>query len=177
MLNAAATVGDAADPAGVASGLRTPTAVSERGTYWGGYFEGFDATTALSGDAVSSPAPAAVATCGTITTAEVRSSSRRCAAKRDAPFAADASDEESTPSRGGSSAKRRRKGEANGVIQVVRPMATDSIVTASGKKMKRGCLNCGQQKTPQWRVGPEGPKTLCNACGVRFRKGLPLDGP
>lgn len=175
MLNAAATVGDAADPAGVASGLRTPTAVSERGTYWGGYFEGFDATTALSGDAVSSPA--AVATCGTTTTAEVRSSSRRCAAKRDAPFAADASDEESTPSRGGSSAKRRRKGEANGVIQVVRPMATDSIVTASGKKMKRGCLNCGQQKTPQWRVGPEGPKTLCNACGVRFRKGLPLDGP
>ena len=177
MLNAAATVGDAADPAGVASGLRTPTAVSERGTYWGGYFEGFDATTALSGDAVSSPAPAAVATCGTTTTAEVRSSSRRCAAKRDAPFAADASDEESTPLRGGSSAKRRRKGEANGVIQVVRPMATDSIVTASGKKMKRGCLNCGQQKTPQWRVGPEGPKTLCNACGVRFRKGLPLDGP
>jgi len=195
MLNAAATVGDAADPAGVASGLRTPTAVSERGTYWGGYFEGFDATTALSGDAVSSPA--AVATCGTTAevrsssrrcTAEVRSSSRRCAAevrsssrrsaaKRDAPFAADASDEESTPSRGGSSAKWRRKGEADGAIQVVRPMATDSIVTASGKKVKRGCLNCGQQKTPQWRVGPEGPKTLCNACGVRFRKGLPLDGP
>jgi hypothetical protein len=26
-------------------------------------------------------------------------------------------------------------------------------------------------------MGPEGPKTLCNACGVRFRKGLPLDGP
>ena len=79
---------------------------------------------------------------------------------------------------GGSSAKRRRKGEANGAIQVnPRPMATDSIITASGKKMKRGCLNCGQQKTPQWRMGPEGPKTLCNACGVRFRKGLPLDGP
>ena len=184
MLNAAATVGDAdRDPAGVASGLRTPTAMSERGTYWGGYFEGFDATTALSGDAVSSPA--AVGTCGTtaehVPTAEVRSSSRR-STKRDAPFdgpnASD--DEESTPSRGGggSSAKRRRKGEANGAIQVnPRPMATDSIITASGKKMKRGCLNCGQQKTPQWRMGPEGPKTLCNACGVRFRKGLPLDGP
>jgi hypothetical protein len=26
-------------------------------------------------------------------------------------------------------------------------------------------------------MGPEGPKTLCNACGVRFRKGLPLDRP
>ena len=176
MLNAAAPVGDAdRDPAGVASGLRTPTAMSERGTYWGGYFEGFDATTALSGDAVSSP-PVSSPPCGT--TAEVRSSSRR-SARRDAPFVADASDdEESTPTRGGSCAKRRRKGEPNGSpIQVNRPMATDSIITASGKKIKRGCLNCGQIKTPQWRMGPEGPKTLCNACGVRFRKGLSLDGP
>ncbi|KAG9153533.1 hypothetical protein Leryth_008483 [Lithospermum erythrorhizon] len=26
-------------------------------------------------------------------------------------------------------------------------------------------------KTPQWRTGPMGPKTLCNACGVRFKSG------
>ena len=32
------------------------------------------------------------------------------------------------------------------------------------------CLDCGQQNTPQWRMGPEGPKTLCNACGVKFLK-------
>lgn len=36
------------------------------------------------------------------------------------------------------------------------------------------CRNCGVQETPQWRCGPEGPRTLCNACGVRFKKGLPL---
>jgi len=30
------------------------------------------------------------------------------------------------------------------------------------------------QDTPQWRVGPLGPRTLCNACGVRYKKGLPL---
>jgi hypothetical protein len=36
------------------------------------------------------------------------------------------------------------------------------------------CLNCGTQQTPQWRRGPDGPRTLCNACGVRFKKGLPL---
>jgi len=28
--------------------------------------------------------------------------------------------------------------------------------------------------TPQWRAGPSGPKTLCNACGVKHKKGLPL---
>jgi len=27
------------------------------------------------------------------------------------------------------------------------------------------------QKTPQWRAGPEGAKTLCNACGVRYKSG------
>jgi hypothetical protein len=71
---------------------------------------------------------------------------------------------------------RRAFVAADGETTDVRPMATDSIITASGKKMRRGCLNCQAQKTPQWRMGPEGPKTLCNACGVRYRKGLPMDG-
>nr|GMC53819.1 GATA transcription factor 9-like [Ipomoea batatas] len=31
----------------------------------------------------------------------------------------------------------------------------------------RKCLHCASEKTPQWRTGPLGPKTLCNACGVR----------
>ncbi|KAK6136173.1 hypothetical protein DH2020_030064 [Rehmannia glutinosa] len=26
-------------------------------------------------------------------------------------------------------------------------------------------------ETPQWRAGPMGPKTLCNACGVRYKSG------
>ncbi|CAN0919073.1 GATA transcription factor 5 [Linum grandiflorum] len=36
---------------------------------------------------------------------------------------------------------------------------------------QRRCSHCGVQKTPQWRSGPLGPKTLCNACGVRFKSG------
>ncbi|KAH7691476.1 Zinc finger NHR/GATA-type protein [Dioscorea alata] len=35
----------------------------------------------------------------------------------------------------------------------------------------RKCMHCGIQKTPQWRAGPMGPKTLCNACGVRYKSG------
>ncbi|KAL8138536.1 hypothetical protein V2J09_004537 [Rumex salicifolius] len=35
----------------------------------------------------------------------------------------------------------------------------------------RRCLHCATEKTPQWRTGPLGPKTLCNACGVRFKSG------
>ncbi|KAK4758768.1 hypothetical protein SAY87_020069 [Trapa incisa] len=35
----------------------------------------------------------------------------------------------------------------------------------------RRCSHCGIHKTPQWRAGPLGAKTLCNACGVRFKSG------
>lgn len=36
---------------------------------------------------------------------------------------------------------------------------------------ERRCTHCGVHKTPQWRAGPHGAKTLCNACGVRFKSG------
>jgi hypothetical protein len=35
----------------------------------------------------------------------------------------------------------------------------------------RKCHHCGADNTPQWRAGPDGPKTLCNACGVRYKSG------
>ncbi|XP_057548050.1 GATA transcription factor 5-like [Amaranthus tricolor] len=37
--------------------------------------------------------------------------------------------------------------------------------------VQRRCTHCQVTKTPQWRAGPNGPKTLCNACGVRFKSG------
>lgn len=37
--------------------------------------------------------------------------------------------------------------------------------------MTRRCVHCGATKTPQWRAGPAGQKTLCNACGVRYKAG------
>ncbi|EOA22421.1 hypothetical protein CARUB_v10003065mg [Capsella rubella] len=38
------------------------------------------------------------------------------------------------------------------------------------KKITRCCNDCKTTKTPMWRGGPTGPKSLCNACGIRFRK-------
>ncbi|RZS24110.1 hypothetical protein BHM03_00057142 [Ensete ventricosum] len=32
----------------------------------------------------------------------------------------------------------------------------------------RRCMHCASARTPQWRMGP---KTLCNACGVRYKSG------
>ncbi|XBI59554.1 hypothetical protein VPH35_040591 [Triticum aestivum] len=31
------------------------------------------------------------------------------------------------------------------------------------------CRQCHTTDTPQWRTGPDGPGTLCNACGIRYR--------
>ncbi|KAI0950127.1 hypothetical protein AcV7_008688 [Taiwanofungus camphoratus] len=47
----------------------------------------------------------------------------------------------------------------------------------SRKKLKRSytsdqyvCVTCGRTDSPEWRKGPLGPKTLCNACGLRWAK-------
>ncbi|KXN86940.1 hypothetical protein AN958_09535 [Leucoagaricus sp. SymC.cos] len=45
------------------------------------------------------------------------------------------------------------------------------------KKLKKShgteqyvCRKCGRTDSPEWRKGPDGPKTLCNACGLRWAK-------
>lgn len=47
-------------------------------------------------------------------------------------------------------------------------------MTASSSKPPNAanlyCHQCQATETPLWRAGPAGPKTLCNACGVRYRK-------
>ena len=49
--------------------------------------------------------------------------------------------------------------------------ATDMIVcSTTGKERVIGCFECGITHTPQWRQGQHGPKTLCNRCGVAYRK-------
>ncbi|KAF4355626.1 hypothetical protein CsatB_025846 [Cannabis sativa] len=41
---------------------------------------------------------------------------------------------------------------------------------SSEESHKKTCADCGTTKTPLWRGGPAGPKSLCNACGIRSRK-------
>uniref|UniRef100_A0A7N0T2G4 GATA-type domain-containing protein n=1 Tax=Kalanchoe fedtschenkoi TaxID=63787 RepID=A0A7N0T2G4_KALFE len=41
---------------------------------------------------------------------------------------------------------------------------------SEGQAIKKTCSDCGTSKTPLWRGGPAGPKSLCNACGIRSRK-------
>ncbi|KAK7341848.1 hypothetical protein VNO80_24788 [Phaseolus coccineus] len=69
-------------------------------------------------------------------------------------------------------------GKLSSMVKKQRKM---NIPLVANKEMKRSsseesvadrkCLHCEVTKTPQWREGPMGPKTLCNACGVRYRSG------
>lgn len=45
------------------------------------------------------------------------------------------------------------------------------MVKLADNSLKLRCVHCLNTETPLWRAGPDGPKTLCNACGVRYKKG------
>ncbi|KAI9320460.1 hypothetical protein BX666DRAFT_1908290 [Dichotomocladium elegans] len=34
------------------------------------------------------------------------------------------------------------------------------------------CEACGTRTSPEWRKGPSGSRTLCNACGLRYRRSI-----
>ncbi|KAH3763440.1 hypothetical protein Pelo_4705 [Pelomyxa schiedti] len=36
------------------------------------------------------------------------------------------------------------------------------------EKLSLYCHRCGKVDTPEWRKGPDGPATLCNACGLQW---------
>ncbi|KAM3345049.1 GATA transcription factor 1 [Capsicum galapagoense] len=81
---------------------------------------------------------------------------------------------------GARSKRRRRTAFAEWGNQVKLKNTTKQRLTLLSKPMTkakkatsigRRCQHCGVDKTPQWRGGPTGPKTLCNACGVRYKSG------
>lgn len=49
--------------------------------------------------------------------------------------------------------------------------------TGADAKKRRGraappgrCHSCNRAETPEWRRGPDGARTLCNACGLHYAK-------
>ncbi|KAL3653025.1 hypothetical protein CASFOL_002706 [Castilleja foliolosa] len=60
--------------------------------------------------------------------------------------------------------KKKKLPDPEVEISLQAPNCPISIVT-------QRCTHCQVTETPQWRGGPLGRKTLCNACGVRYRSG------
>ncbi|KAL8478833.1 hypothetical protein ACS0TY_030639 [Phlomoides rotata] len=59
---------------------------------------------------------------------------------------------------------------SNSTTSFLKPKRKPADHSSSAAQPRR-CSHCGVTKTPQWRAGPLGSKTLCNACGVRFKSG------
>ncbi|KAE9618389.1 hypothetical protein Lal_00047759 [Lupinus albus] len=69
------------------------------------------------------------------------------------------------PKQGSGEYKKKKK------IKLSLPSSPDADHTNQNGQAIRKCMHCEITKTPQWRAGPMGPKTLCNACGVRYKSG------
>ncbi|KAK8527639.1 hypothetical protein V6N13_117412 [Hibiscus sabdariffa] len=59
--------------------------------------------------------------------------------------------------------------QSNDQPEMISPKGSQNQ-SVSNEQIKKTCADCGTSKTPLWRGGPAGPKSLCNACGIRSRK-------
>lgn len=46
----------------------------------------------------------------------------------------------------------------------------DRVLVRLTRPVQMSCRQCGTTDTPLWRYGPEGSKSLCNACGIRWKR-------
>ncbi|KAL0391146.1 UNVERIFIED_CONTAM: GATA transcription factor 15 [Sesamum calycinum] len=46
----------------------------------------------------------------------------------------------------------------------------DSEEKNTNSASPKSCSDCHTTRTPLWRGGPAGPKSLCNACGIKYNK-------
>ncbi|KAL3620448.1 hypothetical protein CASFOL_035360 [Castilleja foliolosa] len=51
-------------------------------------------------------------------------------------------------------------------------LANTLIYPNRRRHVERVCTACRTNTTPLWRKGPNGPQTLCNACGLKHLRAL-----
>ncbi|GAA5928415.1 uncharacterized protein JCM15063_003873 [Sporobolomyces koalae] len=66
--------------------------------------------------------------------------------------------------------KLREEKEALSALKRKREESVKPPSSTKGSNAPRACANCGRTTSAEWRSGPTGPKTLCNACGLRWSK-------
>ncbi|KAI9566902.1 hypothetical protein HD554DRAFT_2024816 [Boletus coccyginus] len=79
---------------------------------------------------------------------------------------------------GGQSAAERSAAEKDmEIIRTKRALTTRAVGAGKNKYRKRSratppgkCHSCNIRETPEWRRGPDGARTLCNACGLHYAK-------
>lgn len=80
----------------------------------------------------------------------------------------------------GAADRRSSEGALVADLTILAPDMSSSVEKGSGSldpgerpasgSQPKACTACNTTKTPLWRGGPSGPMSLCNACGIRYRK-------
>ena len=65
----------------------------------------------------------------------------------------------------GSDAKKRR-----GVSIIPTGLQRRRLIIEQKAAPPGRCHSCNRAETPEWRRGPDGARTLCNACGLHYAK-------
>lgn len=72
------------------------------------------------------------------------------------------------------STKKKKKSLTEGSSQDYRRSLSHGLMLAEtirkNDQATTSCVHCGEGSTPEWRRGPYGNRTLCNACGLFYRK-------
>ncbi|GAA5948571.1 hypothetical protein JCM3775_004658, partial [Rhodotorula graminis] len=66
--------------------------------------------------------------------------------------------------------KLREEREALEALRKKKALLAKAPALSKAGPSQRACANCGRTQSAEWRSGPTGPKTLCNACGLRWSK-------
>lgn len=70
--------------------------------------------------------------------------------------------------------KKRKKSLPEKPLQDYRRSLTHGLLLSEPTKRDEhpttSCVHCNEKSTPEWRRGPYGNRTLCNACGLFYRK-------
>jgi len=56
------------------------------------------------------------------------------------------------------------------VLNINQEYIDNTLKYVKTEKKVKICENCGVDRSPEWRRGPSGHKTLCNACGLRYSR-------
>ncbi|GAA5857939.1 hypothetical protein JCM8547_006630 [Rhodosporidiobolus lusitaniae] len=68
--------------------------------------------------------------------------------------------------------RRRKRSSVYSAMSRKNSASASDAGSRASSGISRVCQNCGRTDSPEWRSGPNGKKTLCNSCGLRWAKGL-----
>lgn len=143
----------------IASKLHSPVSVLEGG---------ITTTSSSNSNSNNSSSSATITSCFDGVKAPRRARSKRRGGRRRGNYA-DLTGRQLCWSQANSHCSSSKRGNGNSVKAEKAKTKTKKTTTTA--TIGRKCQHCGAEKTPQWRAGPYGPKTLCNACGVRYKSG------